>query len=67
VHKDIKKIAKKYMEQNGNEKISNKELLFYVISKFDTLENRVTKTETKQRMFMWAIPILIGVTAIVMR
>ena len=62
---DIRKIAKEYRDKNGNEKISNKELLFYVIAKFDKLEERVTKTETKQKLFMWAIPLMLGITAIV--
>ena len=61
---NIRKIAKIYKEKNGNEKITNKELLWFVISKFDTLENRITKTETRQKMIMWFAPVIIGVTAI---
>ena len=45
--KNIKKIAKEYEEKNGNTNITNKELLWFMISKFDKLEIRVTKTETK--------------------
>lgn len=63
--KNIKKIAKEYRDKNGNEKITNKELLWFVISKFDDLENRVTKTETKQKMMLWFIPMCIGVVALV--
>ena len=63
--KDIKKIAKEYREQNGNERITNKELLWFVISKFDNLENRVTKTETNQRLFKWAFPIIITAVVVV--
>ena len=63
--RDIKKVAKEYRDKNGNEKITNKELLWFMISKFDKLEERVTKTETKQKVFMWAIPLMVGVTAIV--
>ena len=62
--KDIKKVAKEYREKNGNEKITNKELLWFVVAKFDTLENRITKTETRQKMIMWFAPVIIGVTAI---
>ncbi len=62
--KNIKKVAKEYREKNGNEKITNKELLWFVVAKFDTLENRITKTETRQKMIMWFAPVIIGVTAI---
>ena len=62
--KNIRKVAKEYREKNGNEKITNKELLWFVISKFDALENRITKTETRQKMIMWFAPVIIGVTAI---
>lgn len=63
--KDIKKIAKKYQDKNGNEKITNKELLWYMIGEFDNLKDRVTKTETRQKMFMIAFPAIVGITAIV--
>ena len=62
--KNIKKDAKEYREKNGNEKITNKELLWFVVAKFDALENRITKTETRQKMIMWFAPVIIGVTAI---
>ena len=62
--KNIKKVAKEYREKNGNEKITNKELLWFVVAKFDTLENRITKTETRQKMIMWFAPVIIGVTAV---
>lgn len=63
--RDIKKIAKKYRDRNGNEKITNKELLWFVISKFDDLEERVSKTETRQNMMLWFIPVVITLTAII--
>ena len=62
--KNIRKVAKEYREKNGNEKITNKELLWFVVAKFDALENRITKTETRQKMIMWFAPVIIGVTAI---
>ena len=62
--KNIRKVAKEYREKNGNEKITNKELLWFVVAKFDTLENRITKTETRQKMIMWFAPVIIGVTAV---
>lgn len=63
--KDIKKIAQKYRDKNGNEKITNKELLWFMIGEFDELKTRVTKTETKQKMFIVSLPIIVGVTAII--
>lgn len=65
--KDIKKIAEEYRNKNGNDKITTKELLWFMISKFDGLEERVTKTETRQNLFMWAIPVSIGITTIIFR
>lgn len=65
MHKDIRKIAKEYKAKNGNDRITNKELLWFMISKFDELESRVTKTETRQNLSMWFIPVAITVTAIV--
>lgn len=62
--KDIKKIAKEYKDKNGNEKISNKELLWFMIGEFDDLKTRVTKTETKQKIFMWLVPIIVGIVAV---
>jgi hypothetical protein len=64
--KDIKKIAKEYREQNGNERITNKELLWYMIGEFDDLKTRVTKTEATQRLFKWGFPIAITVVVIIM-
>ena len=63
--RDIKKIAKEYKNKNGNEKITNKELLWYMIGEFDELKDRVTKTETRQKMFMIAFPVIVGIVAIV--
>ena len=63
--KNIKEIAKEYKEKNGNEKITNKELLWFVVAKFDTLENRITKTETKVKMMMWFVPVTITGAAII--
>lgn len=65
--KDIKKIAEEYRNKNGNDKITNKELLWFMISKFDDLEKRVTKTEVRQNLFMWAIPVFIGIATIIFR
>lgn len=45
---EIKRRAKRKMEQNGNEKISNKELLWYMVDKFDEYEKRISKLEAIQ-------------------
>ena len=63
--RNIKQVAKKYRDKNGNEKITNKELLWYMIGEFDELRDRVTKTETRQKMFMIAFPAIVGIVAIV--
>lgn len=63
--KDIKKIAREYRDKNGNEKITNKELLWFMIGEFDELKTRVTKTETRQKMFIVSLPLIVGVTAII--
>ena len=65
--KDIKAIAKEYKAKNGNVKITNKELLWYMIGEFDGLKTRVTKTETRQKIFMMLIPVIVGVVAIIIR
>ena len=64
--KNIKKIAKEYKAKNGNEKITNKELLWYMISEFDKVKVRVTKTEATQKILMWLFPICIVVIGIIM-
>ena len=63
--RNIKQVAKEYRDKNGNEKITNKELLWYMIGEFDELKDRVTKTETRQKMFMIAFPAIVGIVAIV--
>jgi len=35
-----------------------------MISEFDELKTRVTKTETKQKIFMWLIPIIVGIVTV---
>ena len=63
--KDIKKVAKEYREKNGNEKITNKELLFYILARFDKYEKvnatqdiKISILSTRQKIFMWVLPIL---------
>lgn len=63
--KDIKQIAKEYRDKNGNDRITNKDLLWFMISKFEKLEGRVTKTETRQKIFIGLLPAIIAVSAII--
>jgi len=72
IMKDIKKIAKGYKEKNGNDKISNKDLLFYILSRLDDIEHgdseqdkKITKIETRQNLSMWFIGISLGVIGLV--
>ena len=63
--RDIRKIAKEYRNKNGNDRITNRDLLWYMIGEFDELKGRITKTETRQKMFIAAFPIVVGIVAIV--
>jgi hypothetical protein len=44
---NIKKVAQEIKEQNGNDKLSNKDLLLYIIKRLDDLENEYGKTRAK--------------------
>lgn len=61
----IKKEAEEYRKLNGNENLTNKELLWYMIGKFDNFEKRITRTESNQKMMLWFVPVAIGVTGII--
>lgn len=61
----IKKEVEEYRKLNGNEQLTNKELLWYMISKFDVIERRITRTESNQKMMLWFVPVAIGITGIV--
>ena len=56
----IEEEAKQYKMKNGNKYIKNNDLLFYIISRLDSLEKedskqdeRLAKVETRQHIFMW--------------
>lgn len=52
------------LREKGNsdyDRVSNKDVLFYFLSKFEGLERRVTKTETRQKMFLGLIPIAVAI------
>lgn len=68
--KEIKKLLRavknfrEELKEKGNsdyDRVSNKDVLFYFITRFEGLEKRVTKTEARQKIFMWLMPILIGI------
>ena len=70
--KDIKKVAKEYREKNGNEKITNKELLFYILARFDKYEKvnaaqdiKISVLSTRQKIMMWLVPVMIAGAAII--
>ena len=70
--KNIKKVAKEYKEKNGNSRISNKDLLFYILSRLDDIEKTnakqdtwISSVEARQKMFMVFLPVAVGVTAII--
>ena len=62
---NIKEVANDYRSKNGDGTLTNKELLWFVIKKFDDLEIRVTRTESKQNMMLWFIPVAIAATGII--
>jgi len=46
-NRDIKKIAEEYKNINGNSAYSNKDLLWYIISRLDSLEKSDSKQDAK--------------------
>ena len=71
--KNIKKIVKEYKAENGNEKISNKDLLFYILSRLDDIEHgdseqdkEITKIKTRQNLSMWFLGFALGIVGIVL-
>ena len=69
---NIKEIVNEYRSKNGDGNLTNKELLWFMLKKFDDLEvihseihQRVAKIESKIKMLMWFVPIAIGATAVI--
>ena len=65
----IEEIAKDYKKQNGNKYIKNNDLLFYIISRLDSLEREssvdreeLTKVKTQLKIFWILLPISISLT-----
>ena len=68
----IKQIANDYRSKNGDGTLTNKELLWFMISKFEKFEKenkkmsvRIARTETRQKMTMWFVAIAVPVTGII--
>lgn len=69
---EIKEKADEYKSANGNDKITQKDLLFYLISRLDDLEDKlevydkeVTKVKTQVRIFWILLPISLTVVGYV--
>jgi len=65
----IKERASKIKNANGNDKITQKDLLFYIIGRLDDIENElsesksdVAKLKTQVKVFWILLPIAISLT-----
>ncbi len=65
--KDIREFKKEFREKGNSyyDRISSKDVLFYFLTKFSNLETRVTKVETKQKIFMWLIPVSVSIGCLI--
>ena len=63
----IIEIVKKLKRENGNKYVKNNDLLWYLVSKMDDMEKRVSRTEAMQRLMSWIIPVVVAATAIIVR
>lgn len=68
----IKEIANEYRSKNGDGTLTNKELLWFMLSKFENFEAEhktmwscITITKTRQKMTMWFVAIAVPVTGII--
>lgn len=67
--KDVKNFREE-LRTKGNsdyDRVSNKDVLFYFLSRFEGLDRRLTKTETRQKMLVGLIPILVSIALVVGR
>lgn len=69
--KDIKKKAEEIKNQNGNGRVTNKDLLFYIVGRLDELEaanntqnKEIQKNKTMIQVFWLLLPCAVGITAI---
>lgn len=70
--KKIKEVATKYRSENGNDSITQKDLLFYIIARLDDLEkqdseqdNKIEKNRIKINLFWILLPICISVAGLI--
>jgi len=65
--KDIREFKKEFREKGNSyyDRISSKDVLFYFLNLYGKLETRVTRVETKQKIFIWLIGIIIGIGGII--
>ena len=59
---DIRKFRDEFKSKGNRyyERLSNKDILFYFLNEIRNLDRRVTKNETRQKLFMWLIPICVA-------
>ena len=64
---DIRDFKKEFREKGNSyyDRISSKDVLFYFLTKFSNLETRVTRVETKQKIYISLIGITIGIVGII--
>ena len=64
---DIRDFKKEFREKGNSyyDRISSKDVLFYFLNIFGKLETRVTRVETKQKISIWLIGIIIGIGGII--
>ena len=64
---DIRKFRDEFKSKGNSyyDRLSNKDILFFFLNEMRNLDRRVTKTETRQKIFMWMIPICIGIGGII--
>jgi len=70
---NIKERAKQIKNENGNDKITQKELLFYIVGRLDDIEDElsesktdVARLKTQVRVFWCMLPISISLTAMIL-
>ena len=64
---DIRDFKKEFREKGNSyyDRISSKDVLFYFLNIFGKVETRVTKVETKQKIFMWLIPVSVSIGCLI--
>lgn len=62
---NIEEEIRELKKRNGNGYVKNNDLLWFIIKKLDSVEDRVSKTEAIQKMMLWAIPVVIGLSGLI--